>query len=158
MTNHFCETAPIFIRVCTLVQTTNLERHVYPLYRKVSCSHSPAACGQCYPALRLGFKGPPGLVLVRLRRSHWSFFVFNNSHISRPTDDAGHHVTPSSLVDHRKDHQFRAPCCLCAENDVTPNYTESTIYIAITRPHFGEYMAGCALDQCGYLSKWVSSF
>jgi len=84
--------------------------------------------------------------------------MFNNSYISRPVDDAGHRVTPPSLVDYREDHQFRAPCCLCAENNTTASYTESSVYIATTGPYFGEYVAGCALNQCGYLSKCILSF
>jgi hypothetical protein len=66
----------------------------------------------------------------------------------------GRRVTPSSLSDHRITYEFRAPCCLCAVNDsATADYVETTILVATFGPYFGEYVARCALNKCGYLSK-----
>jgi hypothetical protein len=33
------------------------------------------------------------------------------------------------------------------------SYTESAVYIAVTGPYFGEYVASCALNRCGYSGK-----
>jgi hypothetical protein len=72
---------------------------------------------------------------------------------SRPIDEMGRRVTPSTLSDHRITYQFKAPCCVCAENSPTADYIETAIYVATSGPYFGEYVAGCALNKCGYLSK-----
>jgi hypothetical protein len=65
----------------------------------------------------------------------------------------GRRVSPSDLLDYRLDHDFKAPCCLCASNARGISFTESAIYIALSGPYEEEYVAGCAADHCGYLSK-----
>jgi len=62
-------------------------------------------------------------------------------------------VLPADLPNFRLTHDFRGPCCLCARQDVEGTYTESAVFIGEDGPNFGKYMAGCASDQCGYLSK-----
>jgi len=91
----------------------------------------------------------------------WFWWVFKpvpmfysyHWHHSRPVDGAGQRVTPSSLLDHRNAYQFRAPCCLCAQNCTTDDYIESAIYITGVGQYSGKYVAGCAFNRCGYLSK-----
>jgi len=68
-----------------------------------------------------------------------------------PVTQAGTRVPPSDLLDYRIDHEFRAPCCLCASNANGVGFTESAIYLAICGPYKDEYVAGCASDECGYL-------
>jgi len=65
----------------------------------------------------------------------------------------GERVTPTDLLNHRANHDFRAPCCLCADVSSihAAGYTESDIYIADNGPYSGEYVAGCASKSCGYL-------
>jgi hypothetical protein len=67
--------------------------------------------------------------------------------------ETGNRVPPSDLVDYRADHYFCAPWCLCASNTRGPGFTETAIYVAVRGPYAGEYVAGCATDTCGYLSK-----
>jgi hypothetical protein len=69
----------------------------------------------------------------------------------RPVSRTGARVTPTDLVEHRRAHDFKAPCCLCACSSIV--YTESAIYIAVKGQYSGEYVAGCASDSCGYLSE-----
>jgi hypothetical protein len=68
----------------------------------------------------------------------------------------GRRVSPSDLLDYRRDHDFRAPCCLCASNARGFSVTESAIYVALGGPYEGDYIAGCATDYCGYLSTFFS--
>ena len=63
----------------------------------------------------------------------------------RPVTEAGSRVPPSDLLDYRAHHHFWAPYCLCT--------AESIMYVAVRGPYAGEYVAGCATDTCGYLSK-----
>jgi len=68
-----------------------------------------------------------------------------------PVGQDGSRITPTDLLGHRVTHEFRAPCCLCASNTATGiGYTESAIYRPTQGPHFGEYVAACALGRCGY--------
>ena len=71
----------------------------------------------------------------------------------RPVTEAGRRVPPSDLSDYRIGYDFRAPCCLCASNPNSFGFTESEIYRALSGPYEGEYVAGCAADICGYISK-----
>lgn len=74
---------------------------------------------------------------------------------SRPVSQEGERVTPTDLLNHRANHDFRAPCCLCADVSSihAAGYTESDIYIADNGPYSGEYVAGCASKSCGYLGN-----
>ena len=71
----------------------------------------------------------------------------------RPVTEAGTRVVPSNLLHYRINHEFQTPCCLCAcnANGAVPTFTESAIYVAIDGAYSGEYVAGCALNSCGYL-------
>lgn len=71
----------------------------------------------------------------------------------RPESQEGKPVEPADLLNYRANHEFRAPCCLCASisNPHTADYTESAIYIADNGPYWAEYVAGCASNSCGYL-------
>jgi hypothetical protein len=76
---------------------------------------------------------------------------------SRPITDAGARVPPPDLLNHRTNHDFRLPGCLCASNGNGFGFTESALYLAkVGKPYAGEYVAGCALDRCGYLGASCS--
>jgi hypothetical protein len=64
----------------------------------------------------------------------------------------GARVTPSDFLSYRAVHDFKAPCCLCAI--ARGDYTESAVYLAPQGPYVGEYVAGCALERCGYIGKF----
>jgi hypothetical protein len=72
--------------------------------------------------------------------------------VLRPVNKTGSRVPPSDLLDYRTHHDFRAPYCLCTDNPGC-GYTETAIYVALEGPNANEYIAGCATDTCGYLSK-----
>ncbi|KIM71884.1 hypothetical protein PILCRDRAFT_16633 [Piloderma croceum F 1598] len=63
----------------------------------------------------------------------------------------GSRVPPSDLLDYRVHYNFRAPCCLCIPNAHGCGFSETAIYVALSGPYAGEYVAGCASDTCGYL-------
>jgi hypothetical protein len=72
----------------------------------------------------------------------------------RPTNDAGERVPPSELGDHRLSHRFLGPCCICpilTNGEVT--FTEAAIFMETSGRRAGQYLARCARDSCGYLSK-----
>jgi hypothetical protein len=71
----------------------------------------------------------------------------------RPITETGERVPPSDLSEHRTSHDFKVPCCLCACDAAAPQYVESEIYTATEGPFWGEYVAGCAADRCGYLGQ-----
>jgi hypothetical protein len=79
----------------------------------------------------------------------------------RPVTDAGERVTPSNLVEYRREHDFKGPCCLCASLDPNENaYTEASIFLAKSGPSAGKYVAACATGLCRYwgesiLNIWV---
>jgi len=64
-------------------------------------------------------------------------------------------VLPSELLHHRIAYDFRAPYCLCACNFGGVTFTESSIHVAVQGDYAGEYVAGCATNSCGYLSKFL---
>ena len=67
---------------------------------------------------------------------------------ARPTNDVGERVTPSN---HRRSHDFKGPCCLCASLNVNDTaYTEAAIFMAIRGPSTGKYVAACVTGQCRY--------
>ncbi|KAH6866051.1 hypothetical protein BKA70DRAFT_1454641 [Coprinopsis sp. MPI-PUGE-AT-0042] len=85
-----------------------------------------------------------------------------------PTDVDGQRIAPSELEAHRRTHEFRSPCCLCAADGTHPSgfessYTEAQIGIVTKLPNeglqseygcyalTGEYVAICAQRRCGYL-------
>jgi hypothetical protein len=78
----------------------------------------------------------------------------------RPVTQAGRRVSPSDLLDYQVNHDFRAPCCLCASNGGANGigFTESSIHLAESGPYRGEYVAGCLSDSCGYLSKCLNGY
>jgi hypothetical protein len=66
--------------------------------------------------------------------------------------ETGERVFPSDLLEYRRTHEFRGPCCLCASLDSSDAsvYTEASIFVAIVGPYTGRYVAACATDQCRY--------
>lgn len=87
---------------------------------------------------------------------------------NRPTDSNRQRIAPSELEAHRRTHEFRSPCCLCAADGTHPSgfdssYIESQIGLVRTHPDHlrqteygrynlnGEYVAVCAQRRCGYL-------
>lgn len=75
------------------------------------------------------------------------------SPLSRPVDEHGSRVTPTDLADHRMSHEFKAPCCLCASTLGGTSYTETVFHMEVTGEHRGRYVASCATNSCGYISK-----
>jgi hypothetical protein len=73
----------------------------------------------------------------------------------RPTQN-GRRVTPENLRGCQETYRFKNPCCLCASNVAGMVYTESEIYMAVDGRFWGEYVACCAADRCGYLGKLQS--
>lgn len=66
---------------------------------------------------------------------------------------AGKRVTPEQLPKFCALHEFKAPGCLCASNAAGAEYSESDVYLAVDGDFWGEYVASCAADRCGYLGK-----
>jgi len=61
------------------------------------------------------------------------------------------HVIPSDLWEHRRTHHFLGPNCLCPVLDqLLPDFVESTIYVPISGPWAGLYMAACTRERCAY--------
>jgi hypothetical protein len=60
-------------------------------------------------------------------------------------------ITPEELAELRRRYGYKAPCCLCAS--ATGEYIESAFYMATEGPYFGEYVAACTSNHCGYLSE-----
>ncbi|KAH6903249.1 hypothetical protein BKA70DRAFT_1433761 [Coprinopsis sp. MPI-PUGE-AT-0042] len=78
--------------------------------------------------------------------------------------ETGERIPPSELESHRRTHHFLAPCCLCAI-ELKETYVESRIGLVHVPSGAhgsfmnGEYVAECALRQCGYfvpLEKFYS--
>ena len=65
----------------------------------------------------------------------------------------GGRLAPDQLLAHRQTHTFKAPCCLCASVDPNLGYTETAIMVSDRGEFVAEYVAKCALQACGYLSK-----
>ena len=90
-------------------------------------------------------------------RFHLVSLAFNLTvHVHRPVTETGERVPPSDLLDHRRTHDFRGPCCLCASLDssiLPAAYTEASIFVAIVGPCIGKYVAACATGQCRYWGK-----
>ncbi|KAH6907333.1 hypothetical protein BKA70DRAFT_1428306 [Coprinopsis sp. MPI-PUGE-AT-0042] len=87
---------------------------------------------------------------------HWDFTRDNLREWAWPSDaETGERITPSDLEDHRRTHHFTAPSCLCAIS-LDEAYVEARIGLAMVSPGgrgfelFGEYVAQCALNRCGY--------
>jgi hypothetical protein len=75
----------------------------------------------------------------------------------RPVTETGERVPPSDLLEYRRTHDFRGPCCLCASLDsstLSTAYTEASIFVAIVGPCIGKYVAACATGQCRYWGKF----
>jgi hypothetical protein len=74
-----------------------------------------------------------------------------NFYCLRPVSRDGSRVTPADLAAHRIAHEFLAPCCLCASKPIMGiGYIETVIYRLTHGVHFGDYVAACAFDRCGY--------
>jgi hypothetical protein len=78
--------------------------------------------------------------------------------LDRPLEvPGGHRVAPSDLRDHRLSHQFLGPCCLCPLRSAErPRFVEAAIFVVKSGRFSGEYVAECALGECGYFGKlWI---
>lgn len=77
----------------------------------------------------------------------------------RPVNpETGERVYPSELESHRRTHYFLAPCCLCAPalNEVYVESCIALVHVPSGGPGAllnGEYIAECALRQCGYFGE-----
>ena len=79
--------------------------------------------------------------------------------VYRPIAETGTRVAPSDLMHHRVLYDFKLPSCLCASDFfIEPQYTECAFYLASSGKYSGEYVAGCAFDHCGYISKTTRAF
>ena len=75
----------------------------------------------------------------------------------RPINDAGERVTPSNLLEYRRSHDFKGPCCLCASvHSDEAAYTESAIFLAVRGPSAGKYVSACATGHCRYWGKTLT--
>jgi hypothetical protein len=74
--------------------------------------------------------------------------------MSRPINATGDRIIPSDLWMHRSTHHFRAPCCLCPLKDNIPSNSGSDFVEAEIsqelQGQYGEYIAVCAKQACGY--------
>jgi hypothetical protein len=78
-----------------------------------------------------------------------------DTHISmmlyRPVDIDGEKIPPSDLETYRKTHEFRYPCCLCADERGRGAYTEAAVYSWWDRgADKAEWLTRCASNTCGY--------
>lgn len=83
--------------------------------------------------------------------NHLQYISVDITHKCRPNDDEGNKVLPSNFEKYRKEHEFRYPCCLCAEEGGRGAYTEAAVYS--WRDKTTDQIcwnARCASDQCGY--------
>jgi hypothetical protein len=67
-------------------------------------------------------------------------------------------VTPSDLCDHRISHYFSGPCCLCPYVKGEYSFREAAICTPDSGRYKGEYVAGCALRECGYFGKFANIY
>src|ERR1700683_611051 len=64
-------------------------------------------------------------------------------------------VEPHALQDHRISHRMLGPCCLCPKLDIMkPDFIEAAIYKASEGECEGQYVAGCAKNECGYIGEF----
>lgn len=72
----------------------------------------------------------------------------------RPADINGERIPPSGLERYRETHEFRYPCCLCADERGTGAYTEAAVY---SWWDGGAAKAGwttrCTSNTCGYQGR-----
>jgi hypothetical protein len=80
----------------------------------------------------------------------------------RPVNQGGQRVAPSELEAHRFSHDMLGPCCMCPLlRPCEDNFSEAAIFLVTRGQHFGEYVAGCATNECGYLGNaydWRNEF
>jgi hypothetical protein len=75
---------------------------------------------------------------------------------TRPVNEAGERVSPSNLLEYRRTHDFKGPCCLCASLYADENaYTEASIFLAKSGPCTGKYVAACATGLCRYWGESI---
>jgi hypothetical protein len=85
--------------------------------------------------------------------------MYNYLYVRRPSkddslDEPRGRITPSDLREHRVSHQMLGPCCLCPMIDLNqPDFVEAAMYMPVTGPFAGQYIATCARDKCGYFGK-----
>lgn len=73
--------------------------------------------------------------------------------ILRPIIRAGTRVMPDHFAEHRRTHLFMTPCCLCACN-AGGSYIETAVYQLPHGPNSGDFVAGCASGNCGYIGQY----
>jgi hypothetical protein len=68
--------------------------------------------------------------------------------------NGGSRLSPSEIQEYRQTHDMLGPGCLCPMvNQDGPEFVEAAIYMVRTGHLAGQYVASCALDQCGYLGE-----
>ena len=73
----------------------------------------------------------------------------------RPINEEGERVVPSELHNHRRTHDFRLPSCICPVLRHQDDYVEADVILCTRGKFFGEYIAVCGKQACGYLGKWL---
>lgn len=98
------------------------------------------------------FWRPSPLVLVLVYFHAQSLdLLAKDSRYVRPLRGGNERICPEEFALYKELYDYRAPCCLCALENLGAAYTESVVYIAHSGPYTGEYVAGCATGSCGYL-------
>jgi hypothetical protein len=69
---------------------------------------------------------------------------------TRPVLSSGQRVASSDFNNYRTAREFAFPYCHCTQNGVA---IESAIYVTVEGEFWGEYVATCAADRCGYLGE-----
>ena len=68
---------------------------------------------------------------------------------------------PDAFCNYCESHEFLGLCCLCpllVPLSKEHTFTEAFIYIPVFGCYAGEYVAGCAKNQCGYIGQFQFQF
>lgn len=66
-------------------------------------------------------------------------------------------MSPSDLEKHRETHDFRYPCCICADSGGIGAYVETAIYSRWNEnAEKSHRIARCASGTCGYQGQHLS--
>lgn len=109
-------------------------------------------------AVRFHVNGVPEFDVEKksIRTWLWCVVVFTHPHRQltsefRPLTTRSERVACYSLGSYRQAWRICNPFCLCGLE--VGMSTESAIYVEVTGEYANEYVAGCALNRCGYLGK-----
>lgn len=88
--------------------------------------------------------------------SCYSISLWERGRLTRRCRPGGipHRKHPDLFRSLRETTVMLGPCCLCPLLDESgPDYVEAAMYMATVGPYAGQYVIGCANDQCGYLGQ-----